>query len=824
MKEKFIVTGMSCAACSARVERAARSVEGVKNAAVSLLTNEMIVEYSSPCTTERIIEAVKKAGYGASTQKSEDKDGVQKSVVRLIASGALLLVLMYFSMGHMIGLPMPPFLHGEGGKTVSAFLQMALCIAVLILQRRFFISGFTAIIHFSPNMDSLVALGSGVSFLYSAFISFYTLSVGADGGAAIATDLYFEGAAMIVTLVAVGKTMEGVSKKRTLGALKGLMSLAPQTATLLVGGKEVVTPVAEVRAGDVFVVKAGEQIPVDGKILSGEGSINQAYLTGESLPQDKVAGDEVFASTVNVNGYFTAVAEKVGEDTTFAKIIQLVKDVNLSKAPIARLADKVAGVFVPAVMAVSAVVFTLWLIFGGDFATAMERGVSVLVISCPCALGLATPVAIMVGSGVGARNGVLYKSATALETCGKVGAVVFDKTGTLTIGSPCVTDVVAFGDERLLRSVALSLENKSKHPLSIAVKEGIVENVLPVDGFTVLSGYGVKGFINGQLALGGNERLMRESGIDLPTEKLSELKHEGKTPLIFALGGKPLGVIAVSDKEKPNAAAVVKALGDMNIAVYLLTGDTRETALAVAARLGIRRENVIAEVLPEDKRDVVKKLKEKTTVAMVGDGVNDTVALSEADVGIAVSGGAFVATDSADVILMNDVNCLPFALDLSKKTRRNVKQNLFWAFIYNVVCIPVAAGALSGVGVTLSPMIAAAAMSVSSIFVVTNALRLNTVKNKFLSGACPVALKVASPVESENNVKKENITMKETFTVEGMMCGHCEMHVEKAVTAIEGVLSAKADHNANVLVVETAKGADKEKIRSAVESAGYTLK
>ena len=843
MKENFKVKGMSCSACVARVEKAVSKVNGVTQVTVSLLTNEMSVSYRTPCDRQAIISAVRAAGYDAAPFSNGDaaSDGYRseskKMLARLIVSIGLTVVLMYFSMGHMVGLPMPEALHAPVGKVISALIQCALALSVMIIHRRFFVSGFKATINLSPNMDTLVALGSGASFLYSLVVTVVMLFDLISSGTVADTHLYFEGAAMIVTLVTVGKTLESYSKKRTTDSYGSLMSLAPQTATVIIDGKEQVVPVEKVKVGDIFVVKTGDKIPVDGVIKSGTCSIDQSNLTGESIPVDKTVGDTLSASTVNMNGYITAVATNVGEDTTFSKILELVKNVNLTKAPIQRLADKVAGIFVPAVIGIAIITFVVHLIVGADVADSLTYAVAVLVISCPCALGLATPVAIMVGSGVGAKHGVLYKNAESLETAGKVTAVVLDKTGTLTEGKPRITDVIpTCGDEELIKSVALSIEKMSEHPLSVAVTEGITAKTLETTDFTTLSGFGVKAMIDNKTALGGNARLMKEYGVDISAVDSDYIAGQGKTPLYFAYDGKLLGVIAVADAEKKNAATTVSALKKSGVDVYMLTGDNRRTAQAVAERIGIDKENVFSDVLPSDKRDVIKRLKQTHTVAMVGDGVNDAVALTEADLGIAIADGSFVAVDSADVVLMGDINGLAFAIELSKKTLRNIKQNLFWAFIYNVICIPIAAGVLSPFGISLSPMIAAAAMSMSSLFVVTNALRLNLIKQKTSTAKCQCDEKteISCPItpltaQTEQNTGMRNapekeINMQKVFNVEGMMCHHCEMHVEKAVTAIDGVISCKADHTEGKITVTTNKEVADEAIAAAVESAGYSVR
>ena len=895
---------MSCSACVARVEKAVKNLGGVSDVTVSLLTSEMNVVFTAPCDENSIISAVENAGYKARAIKAGAtvvKDGESKKMlIKLIISIVLLLVLMYFSMGHMIGLPLPAFLNDHKGHLIVAFIQAALSVAIMIIHGRFFISGFKAAVHLSPNMDTLVALGSGASFIYSLVVAIIMLTEYLYSGAPTMRDLYFEGAAMIVTLVTVGKTLESYSKKRTTNAYESLMSLAPKTATLIVGGKETVVPVDDVKVGDTFVVKAGEQIPVDGEVLSGSCSVNEAYLTGESIPVDKTVGSLISASTVNMNGHVTAKATKVGEDTTFSQILELVKNVNLTKAPIQRLADKVAGVFVPAVICIAIIVFAVWMLVGAGVSTSLTHAVAVLVISCPCALGLATPVAIMVGSGVGAKHGVLYKNAASLEVAGKINAVVLDKTGTLTIGMPKVTDVIPAGDEKTLIKVALSLEKLSEHPLSVAITNALDGDALPVENYQTISGYGVKGYIDGKLALAGNEKLIKSHGMTVNAVDAARLAEQGKTPLYFAYNGKLLGVIAVADKEKSNAAAVIAALKNRGVKVFMLTGDNRRTALAVAKRLDIDEQNVFSDVLPADKRNIIKELKTRYTVAMVGDGVNDAVALTEAHLGMAIADGSFVAIDSADVVLMNDLTALAFSIKLSKKTLLNIKENLFWAFIYNVVCIPIAAGALSGLGITLSPMIAAAAMSLSSLFVVSNALRLNFVKPdaevKPVEKACPRDEKngescpivplsqqndnnqangnnnynnyaesgrqhlllplsrsdhkfngkafehqticvnngescAITPLSQQNdknqtneNNSKEIFYMEKTYDVSGMMCHHCEMHVEKAVSAIDGVTACKADHTTGKVTVTASKQIADEAVKAAIESAGYEVK
>ena len=815
MQEKFNVQGMSCSACVARVEKAVTKLEGVETVTVSLLTNEMNVSYTAPCTADIIISAVKGAGYDATPYKEEKEQAnteIKGMLKRLYVSIALLVVIMYFSMGAMVGIH-PEILTTHNGKIASAYIQMVLTLVVLIINRKFFINGFKGIAHFSLNMDTLVALGSGTSFIYSLYLTIaMTVSSGAMGHS-----LYYEGAAMIVTLVTLGKTLESFSKRKTTNALKSLMSLAPKTATILAHNEEVIVGVDEVKVGDIFVIKNGEQIPVDGEIIYGNCTVNEAYLTGESIPVDKQIGATVSASTVSVNGYAHAKATKVGKDTSFNQIIELVKNVNLSKAPIAKLADKVAGIFVPAVITIALIVFAIWLIIGAELSSAITYAVSVLVISCPCALGLATPVAIMVGSGVGAKHGVLFKNATALETMGKVNAIIFDKTGTLTEGKPSVTDIITADgvDKEKLCQIAYSIEKMSEHPLSKAITEGIEAFPLEVKNFIALTGAGLRGEIGGKLALGGNKKLMLEN--NLSDNKLFEqaegLASEGKTPLFFAYDNKILGIIAVSDREKKNAKKLIKELNNRHIEVYMLTGDNKVTALAIAKNLGLNKENVFADVLPNQKQEKVAALKQNRIVAMVGDGVNDAPALTQADVGIAVSKGSFVAVDSADVVLMNDLKSLSFAVKLSKKTLTNIKENLFWAFIYNIICIPIAAGAATTIGLTLNPMLASLAMSLSSLFVVNNALRINFVKPEVNKN---------DNLDNNKNRQGEKV-MEKVLNVEGMMCHMCETHVEKAVSAIAGFNSVKADHEKKAVTITYNEGTDLAQVEQAIQNEGYKV-
>ena len=839
--ENFSVYGMSCAACSARVENAVRKTEGVRKVSVNLLTGEMRVTFSDPATKESIISAVEKAGYSAAVlQRKNIKSApigrknaeIKEMIGRLVPSVIILVFLMYLSMGHMIGLPLPLFLSG-GGAYLLAIVEAVLSLAVLFINRKFFISGVLSLVKLAPNMDALVALGSGTSFIYSLVLTVlmivYTASGETVSAQALVHELYFEGAAMIVTLITVGKTLESYSKGRTTDAINALMALAPETATILIDGKERTVPVEDVRIGDIIVIKTGDYIPVDAVIKSGAGSIDQSAMTGESIPVDKTVGDKVFSGTVNLNGYFTAVAEKVGEDTSLNKIIELVKNVNLSKAPIAKTADRVSAVFVPSVIAIALITLFVWLVVGAELSFALQRAVAVLLISCPCALGLATPVAIMVGSGVGAKTGVLFKSATSLENLGKTRTVVFDKTGTLTYGKPTVTDVIPAEniEETELLNYASSLEALSEHPLSEAVIKRF-SGSLSVENFRSMIGFGLEGEIGGVKVSGGNVALMEKNGVDVSSllPVFNRLSGEGKTPLYFAKGKTLLGIIAVADREKTEAKEIILALKHRNIACYLLTGDNENTAVAIAERIGIERENVFAGTLPDDKAKIVSDLKKNGFVAMVGDGVNDAPSLSSADIGVTLENGSFVAAEAAEIMLLGDLDNFVSAVDLSRKVIRNVKENLFWAFFYNVICIPVAAGAFYSVtGWSLSPMLAALAMSLSSVFVVTNALRLNFFKpyRSCAGGVCPVAL---SSGENENEKTiKENIEMNitKTFTVKGMMCAHCEARVKKAVEAIDGVVSCTPDHNADTAVVSMSENVSPEAIRAAIEAEGYEV-
>lgn len=832
--KKYTVTGMTCAACSARVEKAAKSVDGVTECNVNLLTGSMTVEGGSP---DEIISAVVKAGYVA--ELSENKGQAQKSeektrsetkpiIVRLVTSAVFLLVLMYISMGHMMfGFPLPKFL--EESHTASGIAQLILSGIVLVINQKFFISGTKSLIHRSPNMDTLVSLGSGVSFAYSAYILFrmaYAESSGAhETAAGLMHGLYFESAAMILTLITVGKLLEAIAKGRTTNALKSLMDLAPKTATVIRNGSEVTIPAENVMVGDVFVVRPGGAIPVDGVIIEGECAVDESALTGESIPVDKSDGDAVSASCINTSGFIKCRATKVGEDTTLSQIIRMVSDANATKAPIAKIADKVSGVFVPIVIAVSAVTLAVWLVLGEEAGFAFERAVSVLVISCPCALGLATPVAVMVGSGVGAKNGILFKTAASLEEAGKISVVALDKTGTVTEGKPMVTDVLPSSKvtEETLLKAALSLEMGSEHPLALAVvNEGELRGITadPVTDFKISPGNGLSAKLNEEFIAGGKREFI-EKLVTIPSEVLKKsesLAENGITPLFFAKGEKLLGIIAVSDKIKSDSASAVYQMKKMGLRVVMITGDNEKTAKAVASAAGI--DEVIAGVLPDGKANVVSELKKHGKIAMVGDGINDAPALATADLGIAIGAGVDVAIDSADVVLMKSrLSDVLAAIKLSRKTLRNIKENLFWAFIYNTCGIPLAAGAfISLLGWELNPMFGAAAMSLSSFCVVTNALRLNLCRIKPKEN---ITCDVTAADDDNNTISKENKTMTKTVKIEGMMCGHCEAHVKKALEALDGVISVTASHTENNAVIESSVEIGDEVIRATVEGEGY---
>ncbi|MBR5261115.1 MAG: heavy metal translocating P-type ATPase, partial [Oscillospiraceae bacterium] len=822
-------------ACVSHVEKAVQGVEGVSTVSVSLLTNSMSVDYSAPATAQTICDAVKNAGYGAQKKGEsktasanddellEDKE-TPRLLRRFVSSIAFLLVLMYISMGSMAGLPLPKFLDGAENAVSFALIQLLLAAIVMLINHKFFTSGVMGIIHRAPGMDALVALGSGVSFLYSVVVTFLMSSALGRGDLEAVMhyrhDLYFESAAMIVALITLGKTLEAYSKGKTTDALKSLIRLAPKTAHVIRNGVQTDVGIDEVMIDDIFVVFPGESIPVDAIVTEGISSVDESALTGESIPVDKVSGDTVSAATININGHLTCRATRVGDDTTLSQIINLVKEASSSKAPISKLADKVAGIFVPTVIGLAALTLVVWLVCGAQGAFALARAISVLVISCPCALGLATPVAIMVGSGVGARNGILFKTAVSLEAAGKVDYVVLDKTGTVTEGKPRVTDLIPTEgvDENYLLSVAANLEAKSEHPLSLAVTRCADEREIesePCENFAALPGFGVSGEVDGKAVFGGNIELLTKNGVD--TSALSaegeKLAAQGKTPLYFAENGKALGVIAVSDTEKATSVEAISQLKGMGAKVVLLTGDNELTAKAVAARLGI--DEVVAGVKPDGKQAVIKKLQKNGTVAMVGDGINDSPALAQADIGIAIGAGTDVAIDAADVVLMkSDPLDIPAAIRLSRKVLKNIKENLFWAFCYNCIGIPVAAGVLYPMfGLKLSPMLGALAMSLSSFCVVTNALHLRLVKPRDAS----------HDKKKVNKHKKGAKTMELTMKIEGMMCPHCEARVKKTVEAIDGVASAEVSHKEGTAVVTLAKELSGEVLKSAVEAEGYTV-
>ena len=834
--EQYIVTGMSCAACQARVEKAVSAVPGVTECAVSLLTNSMGVDGTA--SEADIIKAVTDAGYGAA-KKGRGKDASSPAgedalkdadspvlLRRLIISAVFLGMLMYVSMGHMLlGLPLPSFF--EGNHVAMGLTQLLLAAAVMTINQKFFISGVKGLLHRAPNMDTLVALGSGASFVYSVWALFAMTGDIARGGTgeAYMNGFYFESAAMILTLITVGKLLEARAKGKTTSALKSLLRLAPSTAVVLRDEKETEIPVSQVRVGDIFTVRPGENIPVDGTVVEGGGAVDESALTGESIPEDKTEGSAVSAGTANLTGYLKCRAERVGEDTALAKIIQTVSDAAATKAPIAKIADKVSGVFVPTVMGIALIAAAVWLIAGKDFGFALSRAISVLVISCPCALGLATPVAIMVGSGIGARNGILFKTATALEQTGKTEIAVLDKTGTITKGEPAVTDILpAEGTaEKTLLALAYALENKSDHPLAKAVTAYAEAHAVPlkeVTDFTSVAGNGLSAVYDGKKLSGGKQGFIKEIPASL-LRKAEALASEGKTPLYFSYDSKALGVIAVADAVKEDSPAAINTLNDLGVRVVMLTGDNRRTAEAVGRLAGV--DTVVAGVLPDGKEAAVRTLRECGRVAMVGDGINDAPALTRADIGIAIGAGTDVAIDAADAVLMNSrLTDVAAAIRLSRATLRNIKQNLFWAFFYNALGIPLAAGVWIPVfGWTLSPMFGAAAMSLSSFCVVSNALRLNLFK--------PYApLKKQIPPKADITraeaillKQTEEKTMEKTVKINGMMCPRCEAHVKKALEAIPGIESAAPSHEANNAVLTLSADVPDEAIKAAVEEAGY---
>ncbi len=853
--KQYIVTGMSCAACSSRVEKAVSKVEGVENCSVSLLTNSMGVEGTA--SDEAVIKAVEDAGYGASLKTSHtasDKSGTsQKSgsqgmyaaqedmlkdratpvlKKRLIASVGFLIVLMYISMGHMMwGWPLPSFL--EGNHVAMGLIQMLLTIIIMVINQKFFISGFRGLLHKAPNMDTLVALGSGAAFVYSTYALFAMtdaqVRMDMDGVMHYMHEFYFESAAMILTLITVGKMLEAHSKGKTTDAIKSLMKLAPKTANIIRDGSELNVPVENVKKGDIFIVRPGENIPVDGIVVEGSSAVNEAALTGESIPVDKSAGDNVSAATLNQSGFLKCEASRVGEDTTLSQIIQMVSDAAATKAPIAKIADRVSGVFVPAVITIALITIAVWLIAGQSVGFALARGISVLVISCPCALGLATPVAIMVGNGMGAKNGMMFKTASSLEETGKIDIVALDKTGTITSGEPKVTDIICadgFGKNDLLEN-AYSIEMLSEHPLAKAVtgyvkdnKRDIFNKKYNITEFQALAGNGLSG-INGEDKITGGSLKFMSNTVNVPKEmdkKAQELAEQGKTPLLFAKNDKLLGIIAVADVIKEESGQAVKELHDMGVRVVMLTGDNERTAKAIGRQAGV--DEVIAGVLPDGKEAVIRKLKESGKVAMVGDGINDAPALTRADIGIAIGAGTDIAIDAADIVLMKSrLTDVSAAIRLSRATLRNIHENLFWAFFYNIIGIPLAAGVwIPLFGWTLNPMFGAAAMSLSSFCVVTNALRLNLFK---VYDDSHDRKRIKKHDNNKNSKGEKN--MEKTLNIEGMMCGHCEARVKKALEALAQVDEAVVSHESGTAVVKLNADVDNAVLKEAVEAQDYKV-
>lgn len=831
--KQYNVTGMSCASCVARVEKAVNKVDGVTSCSVNLLTNSMSVD--GDVKSSDVISAVEKAGYGASLKGNSSKENksndeplkdteTPKLKKRLFSSLVFLLLLMYISMGHMMwGFPLPSIL--ANNHIAMGLIQLLLTGIIMVINQKFFISGFKALIHRSPNMDTLVALGAGASFIYSVYALFAMTNAQVNNDMSLVMkymdEFYFESAGMILTLITLGKMLESYSKGKTTNAIKGLMNLAPKKATILVDNTEKVVPIEEVKIGDIFVVKPGENIPVDGVVIEGESAVNESALTGESIPVDKTVGDNVSGATVNQSGFIKCKATKVGEDTTLSQIIKMVSDASATKAPIAKVADKVSGVFVPIVISIAVVTIIVWLLCGATFGNTLVRGISVLVISCPCALGLATPVAIMVGNGVGAKNGILFKNATSLETTGKVSYVLLDKTGTITNGTPVVTDIIPsenYTQDNLL-IYASSLESKSEHPLAKAVvQKAIDSNIKTLDttDFKSLTGNGVSAKINGKTIVGGSvKHISSITNIDENIIKQADdLATKGKTPLLFVMDNRLLGIIAVADVVKSDSPKAIKELQNMGIKVVMVTGDNEKTAQAIAKESGV--DEVIAGVLPDGKEKVVTRYKQKGMVAMVGDGINDAPALTRADIGIAIGAGTDVAIDSADIVLMKSkLTDVSGAIRLSRGTLRNIHENLFWAFIYNVIGIPLAAGVWIPIfGWTLSPMFGAAAMSLSSFCVVTNALRLNFLNIR--------SSKRDRKIKNITN-KKEKNTMTTTLKINGMMCPHCEATVKTALESIDGVTSAEVSHESGTAVVTLSKEVSADVLKKAVVDKGYTV-
>ena len=846
--KQYTVTGMSCAACSARVEKAVSALDGVTSCSVSLLTNSMGVE--GDVSEQAVVEAVKAAGYGATPKQNRNMNTVSRNAEedqladretpilkkRLLWSLGFLAVLMYFSMGHtMWGAPLPTFF--EGNPVAVGITQLILSAIVLVINQKFFINGIKGVLHKSPNMDTLVALGSGASMVYSVYALFAMSGAQAVGDMEMAKhylhEFYFESAAMILVLITVGKMLEARSKGKTTNALKSLMKLAPKTATVVRNGEESVVPVEQVRIDDIFVVRPGENIPVDGVVIEGESAVNEAALTGESIPVDKAVGDSVSVATINQSGYIKCRATRVGEDTTLSQIIKMVSDAAATKAPIAKIADKVSGVFVPVVISIALVTLIVWLIIGENVGYSLARAISVLVISCPCALGLATPVAIMVGNGMGAKSGVLFKNAVSLEETGRAQIIALDKTGTITEGAPKVTDILpAEGiEEQYLLALAYSIEKKSEHPLAKAVLQraeelGIVAK--EVNDFKALPGNGLTATLEGKTLSGGNLKFIKtQAAVPSNMQKAAEkLAEQGKTPLFFSFDGRLIGIVAVADVIKADSAEAVKQLQNMGIRVVMITGDNARTAKAIGAQAGV--DEVIAGVLPDGKEQVISALREKGKTIMVGDGINDAPALTRADIGIAIGAGSDIAIDAADVVLMkSSLLDVPAAIRLSRRTLSGIHQNLFWAFFYNVICIPLAAGVFVPLGLMISPMFGAAAMSLSSFCVVTNALRINLfkmydpTKDKKIKPLEGFAEAIAES-DDENNDTEDKI-MKKTMKIEGMMCGHCEARVKKTLEGIAGVEAAEVSHKEGTAVVTFNDTVTEEMLKNAVEAQDYKV-
>lgn len=844
--EKYLVTGMSCAACQAHVEKAVSGVDGVESCSVSLLTNSMSV--TGTADPEKIIKAVEDAGYGASPETKGDKadSSLLKNMEarledhetpvlkrRLVSSLVFLIVLMYFSMGaSMWGWPVPPFL--EHNIVGIGIIEMLLSGIVLVINKKFFVNGFKALLHKGTNMDTLVAMGSGISYIFSVVTLLRMTSEHShEAQMALMDELYFESAAMILTLITIGKLLEAISKGRTTNALKGLLDLQPKTAVLLRDGNEVTVPIEEVRTGDIFVVRPGGSIPVDGEILEGDCTVDESALTGESVPVDKQAGDKVSAATINKTGFIKCRAEKVGEDTTLAQIIRMVSESAGSKAPIARIADKVSGVFVPAVLVIAAIVFAIWMFIDAPIGDSLTRAIAVLVVSCPCALGLATPVAIMVGNGVAAKNGILFKTSSSLEQTGKAEIIVLDKTGTITSGIPKVTDIVTANgvSENELLNDAYALEQGSEHPLGRAVTDYCTSKNLTaaqIEDFKVYAGNGLEGRIDGRMLRGGNlSFISKNCTVDSEIKaRADELSGQGKTPLFFESEGKLRGVIAVADTLREDSSEAIEEFKKMGLYTVMLTGDNRRTADAIGKTAGV--DLTIADVLPGDKEKVVKTLQKYGKVIMVGDGINDAPALTSADIGMAIGAGTDIAIDAADCVLMkSDLKDAAAALRISRRTITNIHENLFWAFIYNVALIPVAAGAYAALGITMSPMLGAAAMSISSFTVCMNALRINLVKpyESRHDRAKSNVRNMSGEIENEFNkiTIKENNKMEKTITIEGMMCGHCEATVKKALEALEGVISADVSHDKGTAVVALEKDVADDILTKAVEDKDFKV-